>query len=92
MIEARIFCGVKALCEQKKINILEMLRYILLMMIFTAILIGGAGLWEGRVLDKKEEKAVISLEDAKKIKWAQISKHKANSIVIDGEDVYIGGR
>lgn len=91
MIETRLFCEVKALREQKK-TMLEMLQYTLLMMIFTSMLIGGAILWEGRVLDKKEEKAVISQEDAKKIKWAQISKHKANSIVIDGEDVHIGGR
>lgn len=91
MIETRLFCEVKALREQKK-TMLEMLQYTLLMMIFTSTLIGGAILWEGRVLDKKEEKAVISQEDARKIKWAQISKHKANSIVIDGEDVHIGGR
>lgn len=77
--------------SERKKNILKMIQYALLMMIFMSILIGGAMLWESRSVGK-EEHAVLNIQEAKKIKWAQISQYKSEGIVFDGEDIKIGER
>ncbi len=77
--------------REKKKNVLEMIKHTLLMMIFMLILIGGTMLWESRTVER-EEHAVLNIQEAQKIKWAQISQYKSEGIVFDGEDIEIGER